>query len=178
MDYAGHMHRTLYTYTALAAFVLLVSNCALSCECVGPNDSEAGRCPVKNMRDLAKWHSTRPALRLIFEGRVINQEVYMPGDSTGTGYTEQMDRVTFAVVHVFRGHANRHEVVTTDGGCGYPFVTGETYLVYANTAGRKGWVTDMCSGTTTIAQAGAAIRFLAGHKPAKEDLVPRNQCRK
>jgi hypothetical protein len=134
---------------------------------------------AKTMRDVAEWYATRPDVALIFEGKVVRQEVVsgaIGAPSTAVSMTlEGKHRVVeFDVMRVFRGTDQTHVSVVTGlgtGDCGYVFWPGETYLVYASSWPGGIWFTSICSGTSTVEDAGTAIRFLAGEKPAEDDLL-------
>lgn len=83
--------------------------------------------------------------------------------------------VEFAVARVFRGVTQKdHVSVITGlgvGDCGYVFMPGENYLVYATAWPNGLWFTSICSGTSPIEDAGSAIRFLTGEKAIAEDLL-------
>ena len=77
--------------------------------------------------------------------------------------------VRFAVERGFRGvDAATAEAVTGMGGgdCGYPFKTGERYLVYAyrNQEGRL--ATGICSRTRPLAEADEDLAFIQGLRTA------------
>jgi hypothetical protein len=49
-------------------FILLACSSAYPCTCGGPYQA-------RTMRDVAEWYATRPDVALVFEGRVVKQEV-------------------------------------------------------------------------------------------------------
>ncbi len=82
--------------------------------------------------------------------------------------------VEFDITRVFRGAHQGHISIVTGlgtGDCGYVFWPGESYLVYATSWPGGILFTSICSGTSAIEDAGAAIRFLAGEKPIADDLL-------
>ena len=131
------------------------------------------------MREVAEWYSKRPEVALIFEGKVIKQELHSgsvgaPATATSMTGNDQFRKVSFAVTRVFRGNEQDQVSILTGLGasdCGYDFETGQTYLVYANTGAAGSWFTSICSGTNAIEDAGAAIRLLASEAPTAEDLL-------
>lgn len=130
------------------------------------------------MREVAEWYATRPDVALIFEGKVIKQEVRsgsLGASPTATSLTPSggLRVVEFDVTRVFRGADQKHlSIVTGLGGgdCGYLFWPGESYLVYAS-RGSGIWFTSICSGTSAIEDSGTALRFLTGEKPSADDLL-------
>ena len=131
------------------------------------------------MREVAEWYTRQANVGLIFEGKVIKQELHSgsvgaPSTAMSMTGTGQFRTVSVAVTRVFRGNEQNHVSVLTGlggGDCGYDFQTGQTYLVYASTGPGGSWFTSICSGTDAIEDAGTALRFLAGEKPTAEDLL-------
>jgi hypothetical protein len=157
---------------AVCLFVLLASFKAFPCWCGGPTHA-------KTMRDVAEWYATRPDADLIFEGKVVEQEVRngSVGAPKGTLSMTLEGRhrvVEFKVTRTFRGrHLRRVSVITGlgTGDCGYVFWPEETYLVYASSLSDGTWFTSICNGTDAVEDAGTAIRFLAHKKPTADDLL-------
>jgi hypothetical protein len=157
-------------------FVLLLvclgSSTVLPCTCGGPNQA-------RSMRDVAEWYATRPDVALIFEGKVVRQEVRgtpvgSPSAAMSITPSGKHRVVEFDVARVFRGSNQPHLSVVSGlgtGDCGYMFWPGESYLVYASSGPRGLWFTSICSGTTSIEDSGTAVRFLTGEKPTAEDLL-------
>jgi len=131
------------------------------------------------MREVAEWYASRPDVGLVFEGKVVMQEVRsgsIGGPSTAMSMTSsgKYRVVQFDVTRIFRGAYQAHVSVVTGlgaGDCGYVFWPGESYLVYASSWPTGMWFTSLCSGTNTIEDSGTAIRFLAGEKPTADDLL-------
>lgn len=159
----------------LAAFLFLTMACteASPCTCIRPSQA-------KTMREDAAWYINQPDVALIFEGKVIKQELHSGSigapatamSMTGSGRFRVVD---FAVTRAFRGDLHDHISVLTglgNGDCGYNFQTGRTYLVYASMNAGGVWFTSLCSGTNAIEDARTALRILTGEKPTAEDLVP------
>jgi hypothetical protein len=78
-------------------------------------------------------------------------------------------RVTFALTKTWKGANQANlEVITpaSSASCGFEFVQGQEYLVYAQEA--EGQLqTNLCSRTTQLAQAGADLTALGeGRAPA------------
>ena len=137
------------------------------------------------MREVAESYATRPDVALIFEGKVVTQEV-RSGSLGGPPAAMSMTLsgihrvVEFDVTRVFRGTNQVHVSVVTGlgtGDCGYDFWPGKSYLVYA-TSGEGTWFTSICSGTSAIEDSGTATRFLTGEKPTADDLLSPEEYQK
>ena len=160
-------------------WVIFTSGSVLPCTCGGPNNE-------KSMRDVAEWYGTRPDVALIFEGKVVKQEVRsspLGHPTTAMSMTPSGKHrvVEFDVVRVFRG-ANQSQlsVVTGlgEGDCGYVFWPGDSYLVYASRGPNGLLFTSICSGTSGIEDAGTAVRLLNGEKPTPDDLLSPQEYQK
>lgn len=82
--------------------------------------------------------------------------------------------VSVRVVHTYRGAVAGTVSVSTGGGegdCGFDFETGSQYLVYADKVDNESLVTSICSGTSLLAHADAALRVLRGEPPTQGDLL-------
>lgn len=131
------------------------------------------------MREVAEWYASRPDVALVFEGKVIKDEVRsgsVGGPSTALSMTLSGKHrvVEFEVSRVFRGTYQEHLSIVTGlgtGDCGYVFWPGESYLVYATSWPDGIWFTSICSGTNTVEDSATAIRFLTGEKPTADDLL-------
>ena|SRR5437660_8345800 len=142
--------------------VILACNSAFPCTCGGPYQA-------KSMREVAEWYATRPDVALVFEGKVVDQEVRsgnLGGPPTAMSMTLSGKHriVQFDVTRVFRGPNQAHLSIVTGlgmGDCGYVFWPGESYLVYASAAPGGIWFTSICSGTNYIHSADSK-QFLPG----------------
>lgn len=160
------------TWLACLLFLVIASAKLFPCTCVGPP-------AAKNMREVAKWYVNQPDIKLIFEGRVIKQEIRSgavgrPSMAISMTPSPRFRIVDFRVTRTFRGENHDEVSVVTglgDGDCGYDFRTGSTYLVYASAGPGKIWFTSICTGTAAIEDAGIAIRLLGHEEPAREDLL-------
>jgi hypothetical protein len=158
----------------LLVFLLVILACssAFPCTCGGPYHA-------KSMREVAEWYATRPDVALVFEGKVDKQEVRsgpIGGPSAAMSMTLSGKHrvVEFDVTRVFRGTHQAHLSIVTGlgtGDCGYVFLPGESYLVYASSWPGGMWFTSICNGTNSIEDSGTAIRFLTGEKPTADDLL-------
>lgn len=142
------------------------------CTCGGPHQA-------RTMRGVAEWYSKQPDVALIFEGKVIKQElrsgsVGAPASAMSMTTANRYRLVDFAIARMFQGVKQEHFSVVTGlgtGDCGYNFQTGQTYLVYASAGPARSWFTSICSGTNSIDDAGTALRLLTGEKPTADDLL-------
>lgn len=83
---------------------------------------------------------------MIFTGRVV---AVAGGDSDDGTLGDDNLRVRFRVKKVYKGKARRATTVRTnesEAACGYGFVEGKRYTVFAQKAKRK-LSTNLCSGT-------------------------------
>jgi hypothetical protein len=133
---------------------LFLSGHALACWCLeggGPACQEA-------------W---KTGVDAIFLGRVvkidrIQGDLGMPAGAASRTSTGKFNRVTFEIEEVYRGDSSKTLQVLTagdEGGCGYPFENGETYLVFA--ASHETQLTvSLCSATRPAKYATADIAYL------------------
>lgn len=98
---------------------------------------------------------------VVFEGRVIAMEPAVD-DSTCTGFCDQAVTVRLAVVQRWKGELGEEAIAHTrrsGAACGFPFETGQSYLVYAAVRG-EGLLVHLCSGTRPRENAEEHLRFL------------------
>lgn len=127
---------------------------AHACSCVQPGSPS---------EELEKFDA-------VFVGRVIS--VHHSYDPAGSSVTRD-DRSTigFEVSTVWKGEIHESTTITTPptgGSCGYRFVEGESYVVYAyeRPYGDGGYTAGTCSRTALLAAAQADIDELGdGHAP-------------
>ena len=108
--------------------------------------------------------------RAVFSGEVIDIE---RNEATRFGGLE----VTLRVLKVWKGDPHEEIKVHTAGSsaaCGYTFVKGETYLVYALRDDADPMRVSLCSRTTPIDNAKDDLRFLG--KPLHEPGSSRGKC--
>jgi len=138
------------------------------------------------MREVSEWYATRPNVSMIFEGKVVKQEVrsgFLGGPPAAMSMTLSGKHrvVEFDVTRVFRGTNQTHLSIVTGlgtGDCGYDFWLGESYLVYAISGPEGIWFTSICSGTSAIEDSETSVRFLAGQKPTANDLLSPEEYQK
>ena len=157
---------------AALLFLAIASGELFACICAGPLGA-------KNMREVAEWYMNQSDIKVIFEGKVIKQEIragWSGAPSTAMSLTPsgRLRVVDFTVTRTFKGENHGQISVLTGlgtGDCGYDFQTGSTYLVYASAGPQGIWFTSICTGTTAIEDAGTALRLLSGEKPIADDLL-------
>src|SRR5712691_9634844 len=107
--------------------VILACTRAFPCTCAGPYEA-------RTMREVAEWYASRPDVALVFEGKVVKDEVRSGsagGPSTAMSMTLSGKHrvVEFDVTRVFRGTRQEHVSIVTGlgtGDCGYVFWPGES----------------------------------------------------
>jgi hypothetical protein len=126
----------------MALVILTVSqtNCVFACSCLPPGPPEE-----------ALSNATA-----VFSGTVTTM------DGAVDAGAEAPIRVTFAVSEIWKGPEQAMIVATTSGSsasCGFGFVQGQEYLVYASTVDDSLQVS-LCSRTTQLAMAGEDLAAL------------------
>jgi len=118
---------------------------------------------------------------VIFEGRVERQEptsidiLKLANDPHAEDKAHRT--VFFAVTRVYRGAEREIFKVETGwggGDCGFDFVTGKEYLVYAGQGDHGNLRTGICSPTILLEHAGPEVRVLRGEPADPEDLLSRD----
>ena len=137
------------------AWLAMAASSAHACSCVETPE------PRDALREAAA----------VFSGRVLS----VPTDAPGAAHSDPAG-IEFQVHSVWKGVSGFHATVHTSGNetsCGYQFVTGETYLVYAWT-----WEgvlqAGLCSRTNRLANAAVDLALLPPVHPspsAPEDLT-------
>ncbi len=113
----------------------------------------------------------------VFAGKVVEITEQKQPD----GYITKA--VRFEVTDTWKGVSQSQVIITTGmggGDCGYEFITGKDYLVYAsksNMYGEETLVTVICDRTRELSAAGEDLGVLgAGKAPTeKVDLQPKNE---
>lgn len=110
----------------------------------------------------------------VFSGKVEKAEVIsLTETNAGQVFTNEIKKVTLRVAESWKGTNARELVVYTpvnSAMCGYNFVQGETYLVYASEVGTvrktKELHTNLCTRTRVLSRAQEDLRALGhGTKP-------------
>jgi hypothetical protein len=158
--------RRLFIVTAL--FLAVPS---FACKCAQPSPN------LDTPLAVAEWRISQSPV--IFEGRAEKIEFQGWPIKPQPGRTVQVKsniRVTFSGARIYRGDARNEFAVETGlglGDCGYHFEQGQSYLVYAWIEDSGSLSTGICSGTTPLDYAGAALRLLRGEPPTPRDVVRR-----
>ena len=120
------------------AFVASAPAPAAACRCIAPGP------PCD-----AVWQANA-----LFVGRVISIEPSPAADS------QLGNRVELQVVEAFRGVTTATVMVGSGpGDCAFPFVVGESYLVYAHQPGQGTLTTGLCTRTRRMADAGDDLAY-------------------
>lgn len=98
-----------------------------------------------------------------FAGKVLDVKLtYDLSDNYGAATIAYRNLVLFEIMESYKGVAQTQIIVDAGLGedsCGYDFIPGESYLVYASNVGKKNieLKTGLCSGTKKLAMAGNEI---------------------
>ena len=149
---------------------------AMACTCVETQGTNT-------MLDIAKWQVQKAGADEIFEGTVTAQEVkngsaVVPASAMSMTPSGKHREVMIRVTRGYRGTFPETAMVLTglgEGDCGFDFETGQSYLVFANYVDAGVFSTSICSGTTLLDRAGAALRYLQSEKPTADDLLSPNE---
>lgn len=97
----------------------------------------------------------------VFSGRVVNV-ITTRRNRRSPQFSFPQTRVTFEVSEVWKGRERRRLMVMTSdssASCGFNFVEGESYLVYASQSENR-LTTSLCSGTKLLSQAQDDLKML------------------
>ena len=147
-------------YVLLLAFVislawfLVSAGQAYACKCAEPGPP---------LEEIGKFDA-------VFAGKVISvQHSYDPEGKTVT--PDDRSTIGFEVSAVWKGVVHETTYITTPptgGSCGYTFVEGEEYIVYASDShyGDDSYTASICSRTALLSAAQADLEALgAGEAP-------------
>jgi len=132
------------------------------------------------MREVAASNSQGPnAGKIIFEGFVEKQElksgpIGAPASAMSMTMAGAHRAVSFRVLRSYRGLKSEKVIVLTGmglGDCGFDFETEKRYLVYADRIDADNLFTSICTGTSSLEEAGPALRFLRGEQPTPDDSL-------
>lgn len=159
-------------FRALLCILLAASGFSLACTCAPPPPD------ARTPREVAEWEVKNA--EVIFEGRVDKITIvdWPPKPEPGRKISLQFSvTVTFADVRLYRGQTQQFTVETGwgNGDCGYHFVQGHSYLVYAQSIHDGLLSTGICSGTSELKYAGTALRLLRDETPTLSDLEDRKE---
>ena len=155
--------RLLVRFWTVLALTLFLSGNALACWCLeggGPACQEA-------------W---KTGVDAIFLGRVVKidqipSDLEMPAGAASMTSTGKSNRVTFEVEEAYRGDSSKTLQVLTsaeEAGCGYPFESGERYLVFG-ARHEKQLMVSLCSATRPAKFATADLAYLRSLSALPED---------
>jgi hypothetical protein len=167
-------------FATLVSFIFfIVFSCpGLACTCFPP--------PSQNVRDLAGQYVKRLGKSgIVFDGVVVSQKldetpIMMPSDrGTALPFLGEHRVVRLRSVRTYRGTKLDYYTVVTglgNGDCGFDFVTGREYLVFAVSFKKAyrafgSYFTDSCRGTDLVERSAPALRLLRGEPPLPEDLL-------
>jgi hypothetical protein len=134
---------------------------------------------AKTVREVALSYSEGPNASSIIFDATVEKQALAPGPissaSVSTATKAGSHRVVSAkVLHSYRGEVSGTVTVLTgwdEEDCGFDFMTGDDYLIYADRLGAATLFTNSCTGTSLLAHAGPALRILRGEPPAADDLL-------
>ncbi|HEX5705134.1 MAG TPA: hypothetical protein VFX97_18185 [Pyrinomonadaceae bacterium] len=138
-----------------ACLIMLTPALAIACSCMfSPNT-----CSID-------WKKGE----LVFLGKVTTKEPIRDADGAQSFPTRVA--VHFSVTETLRGAINsdKETVIFTGAGggdCGYPFIVGQTYLVYASTY-QDQLTTSICTQTRPVGMAAALIRQLRAKRKSSD----------
>ena len=154
----------LSTLTVTAFLAAMFGNAALACSCLVPST------PTEH-----EYLQELESSEMVFVGTVTSDVVGKPQSITVT--SEAIDFPTrliqLRVEENFKGALGDVQEVTT-GFCGFPFVVGTTYLVYASRDKNGGLSVSMCSFSKRYLSRTREIRVLrrAAKRARSADINP------
>ena len=140
------MHRVWLVVGLILGLVPVMAGRALACSC-------APASPVEYAR----------AADVVFTGVAIARSK-----------TLSVSETAFAVDTVYKGSAERYRIIETagfNGGCGYGFVEGHRYTVFASLDHSSRWQTYSCSGNVSHGITAATYKLAATPLP-RESVAP------
>ena len=102
---------------ALAFIIFFITNITLACVCADMGTKEA---------EIKKTD-------VIITGKILSKELFSKKDHEITGLQSSKIKYKLKVVTVHKGRIKSKilTIVSSNGGCGYDFVKGEAYIIYA-----------------------------------------------
>jgi Carboxypeptidase regulatory-like domain len=145
-----------YILFATLLFLPVTRTDVYACDCAG------NRPPCE-----AYWEASA-----VFAGIVTNSSLISVKDGDQQ-YQQRL--VSFAIEEAFRGpHETSAEVITGvwDGDCGFGFIRGERYLVYAYTNPQDNKLyTSICQRTRALSEAGEDLQYIRGLSSAAQGAL-------
>lgn len=151
--------RPTHTYLIALCLLLLAPSVAAACSCGDPS-----------VRPCAGYWKARVVFTGVVAG-VADSGVRRGGGESVRPFYYKL--VRFRVQDWFRGPRGRAAQVLTaprESDCGYRFVPGRSYLVYAEEGADGRLYTSVCNATKPLAEAGADLSFIRG-LPASPPLA-------
>lgn len=108
--------------------------------------------------------------KAVFSGKVMD----IKEKRSLTGYTT--NAVLFEVTNTWKGVEQSQIILTTgqgDGDCGYPFIKGQEYLVYAddsNMYGATSLASGICDRTDVLSTSQEELEILGAGQPPIEEI--------
>lgn len=108
--------------------------------------------------------------KAVFSGKIVDIKEKL----SLKGYTTKS--VLFEVTNTWKGVEQSQIIITTGqggGDCGYNFIKGEEYLVYANESimyGAKSLVSTMCNRTGVLSSSQEDLEILGEGQPSIEEV--------
>lgn len=154
--------RGVFTAFALATTVAL---CVLG----WPTEAQACSC---RRPDVSR---SVDSADLVFQGHVASVQGAWKSRK-GSASPWPVADFLFQVERVWKGHIGKSVTVSTSpqtASCGYPFVVGDTYVVFAyaepdTTGAVQGYRTSLCDPNASVSEAAAIIAALEGGGDAKD----------
>jgi hypothetical protein len=158
------------TVLPVLAFIFFNYEVALACSCtISPPPAEAlRRAQAVFAGEVVRVREPRPTLVRNRRGKVVAHRINL------------MAEVRFKVTKVWKGIEKDTVMVGTMTGCcacGYGFVEGEQYLVYAYGDGRDGLTTSICSRTKKLEAAQEDLAELGDGKVPTRHAAPSQRRR-
>jgi len=166
------MRRKLET-AVLAVMLLFLTSMAQPCECGWYQNVDGKVVALDGPPTIDKEGLSR--YEVVFEGQVIRLdlvEIPLEDPQRDETFTYDVD-VRFRVLKTWKGAPSAQPIVHTSWlniSCGYPFLLGESYLVYVENA--SNFRVDLCSRTQVQGEAGADLDALA--QIARDEAVDDN----
>ena len=153
-------------------FALLV---LLLCACLGAQLAAPRPVAACSCAGETSSQSVFAASQAVFSGQVTAITLYTP-PTADPMYPFTSKDITFLVESVWKGTLATQTVVQTGmggGDCGYNFVVGQSYLVYAYRRWDTQIATGICSRTALFTETAADLALLgAGRAPQPAPAAP------
>lgn len=134
---------------------------------IGSFPSIASACSCANLPSVEEEFERSKA---VFSGKVVDIKEKL----SLKGYTTKS--ILFEVTNTWKGVEQSQIIITTGqggGDCGYNFIKGEEYLVYANETimyGAKSLVSTICNRTGVLSSSQEDLEILGEGQPSIEEV--------